>query len=627
MVTSIEKVVANSSDVKRARLAALSNLVKSKKSGHLEKYFQLLTDFDFLAEKIHHPEFGLQALIEDYDLIDELPLGREEPSQLPLVRGENISLNPEKVKALKRIQGALRLSAHVLAKDKTQLVEQLWGRMQCFDVPEIQQLLSQAKQSKTTWLRPLTLSLTSPDEPLIRTFTGHRGSVWSVAVPDGEQVISGSQDGTLKIWNLNTGKLVRKITAHDGSINAISTTLDGLQVISGSHDKTLKVWNLKTGELVDTLIGHYGSVNAVVLTPDGSKLISGSSDCSLKVWDLKSAEVLYTLVGHRASVTAATIVFTQNKQWLISGSYNDTLRVWNLETGREELTLGERDMVRSIAVLDGERVISASEDGSLTVWKVGTWEKECTLKGHSKPVCSVAVLPDRKQIISGSSDGTIKIWKIGTWENKATFTAHTAWVLAVAVTPDGKQIISASGNNLSNENVLKVWNIEQCSIQFSSNNAHGTKNGHSDSVEVIAFTPEGKEVISASKDGTFKIWEVGTWKNKAIFEGQSNSTDARGDYEEHKYFNLEANEVKCFLHSTRNTLPFLLATTADGKVQVWASGDETIKVWDASARRFIANFTGESEIKCCGIAPDGVTIVAGEVSGRLHFLRLESMDT
>src|SRR3712207_6187201 len=99
MVTSSEKVVASSADVKRARLAAVSNLVKSKKPGHLEKYFQLLTDFDFLAEKIHHPEFGVQALIEDYDLIDELPLGREEPPQPPLLRGENVCLTPEKVKA------------------------------------------------------------------------------------------------------------------------------------------------------------------------------------------------------------------------------------------------------------------------------------------------------------------------------------------------------------------------------------------------------------------------------------------------------------------------------------------------------------------------------------------------
>jgi WD40 repeat protein len=475
-------------------------------------------------------------------------------------------------------------------------------------------------------LRPLTLSLTSPNEPLIRTFTGHSSSIWSVAVtPDGEQVISGSQDGTLKIWNLKTGILVDTIAAHNGSVNAVSIIPDGSHIISGSYDNTLKVWNLKTRGLVHTLTGHASSVNAIAVTPDGLKIISSSSDCSLKVWDLKTGEVLHTLVGHRASIKAVTAIFTKNNKWVVSGSYNDTLRVWNLETG-EEFTLGESDMVWSItATHDGQRVITASQNGTINVWKVETWEQECTLKGHSEAVRTVAVTSDGKQIISGSSDGIIKIWKVGTWENEATFTAHTAWVLAVAATPDGKQIISASGNNLSTENLLKVWNIEKCSRPFSSNNEYRTKNGHSGSVEVIAFTPDGKEMISAAKDGTFKIWEVVTWENKATFKGQSKSADAMGDYEEHKYFNLEANEVKCFLHSTRNTLPYLLATTADGKLQVWASGDETIKVWDASARQFIANFTGESEIKCCAIAPDGVTIVAGEASGQVHFLRLEGV--
>jgi WD40 repeat protein len=214
--------------------------------------------------------------------------------------------------------------------------------------------------------------------------------------------------------------------------------------------------------------------------------------------------------------------------------------------------------------------------------------------------------------------------EVGTWENEATFTAHTAWVLAVAVTPDGNQIISASGNNpSSNEYLLKVWNLEKCIKQFSCNNECDPKKGHSSSVEVIAFTPEGKEVISASKDGILKSWEVGTWENKAIFKGQSKSAEAIGDYDRQKRFILEADEVNCCLHSTRNTKDLLMATTADGKLQVWASGDETLKVWDVSARQFIANFTGESEIKCCAIASDELTIVAGEASGRLHFLRLE----
>jgi WD40 repeat protein len=157
-----------------------------------EKLYNLLTDFEYIDTKIC--TLGSQPLIEDYDLTFNPDL---------------ITFEQElqrKADCLKLIQGALRLSAHILEQDKTQLAGRLLGHLMRFDAPEIQGLLSQAKQWKATpWLRPLTPSLTSPNEPLIRTFTGHSGSIWSVAVtPDGEQVIYGSQDGTLKIWNLNS---------------------------------------------------------------------------------------------------------------------------------------------------------------------------------------------------------------------------------------------------------------------------------------------------------------------------------------------------------------------------------------------------------------------------------------
>ncbi len=641
MVKIANKLTAKKSYSQKAYLGRFPyNLVQS---GNLEKYYNLLTNFQFIAEKINHPEFGVDTLIDDYDLIDEVEL---------LTHPE---YDAQTVKALKLIQGALRLSAHILIEDTKQLAGQLSGRLLYFDAPEIQGLLQQIPRSKTTCLRSLTGSLTTPNEPLIRTLTGHSGSVWSVTVtPDGEQVISGSQDGTIKIWNLNSGNLICTISAHDDSVHTIATTADGLYVISGSHDTTIKIWNLKTGQLVRTLRGHFGSVNTVILTPDGSKIISASSDSSLKIWNIKTGEVLHTLIGHTRSVQAVTIVFSKNNKWVISGSYDKTIKVWNLETGKEELALNDSHWVGCItATPDGKRVISALEDGTLTVWKVGTWEKEYILKGHSNSVRTVAVTPDGKRIISGSSnDGTLKIWKVETWENEATFTGHTAWVLAVAVTPNAKQIISASGNHIfSSEFTIKVWSLEKCIEAFSLKAERNTITAHSDSVEVVAFTPDGEYVISAAKDDNFKLWKVGTWENEASFTGESKSALALGDYavitgyvdlifeqnesaltlvgdynNNYKVFELKAGDVKCTLHSISNTLPFLLATTADGKRQIWAYGDETLKVWDVSARQFIASFTGESEIRCCAIAPDGVTIVAGEASGRLHFLRLEGIE-
>src|SRR4028119_1678762 len=223
MVKSADKLASRSSAFQRARLGSLPyNLLKS---GQWEKYYQILTNFDFLTQKIEHPEFGVEALIKDYDLIDA-PVATTHPEY-----------DPENIKTLKRIQGALRLSAHVLAKDKTQLVGQLWGRMQCFDVPEIQQLLSQAKQSKTTWLRPLTLSLTPPGGRLLRTLSGHSSWVNAVTVtPDGKRAISGSSDSTLKVWNLETGEKLFSLKGHSHSVRAVAVTPDGLRAISSSSD-------------------------------------------------------------------------------------------------------------------------------------------------------------------------------------------------------------------------------------------------------------------------------------------------------------------------------------------------------------------------------------------------------
>lgn len=98
----------------RAYLGGLPNLVKS---GNLEKYYQLLTDFYFLTAKINHPEFGVQGLIEDYDLVDDF-------LQTDLVSGEKFSLSPEKVKTLKQLQGTLQLSSHILNRDRTELAGQ-----------------------------------------------------------------------------------------------------------------------------------------------------------------------------------------------------------------------------------------------------------------------------------------------------------------------------------------------------------------------------------------------------------------------------------------------------------------------------------------------------------------------
>jgi WD40 repeat protein len=258
-------------------------------SSDVGSLYSLLTDFDFIEAKVS--DLGTQALIEDYDL----------------AFNPDVSLPGEKVESLRLIQGAIRLSAHILDQDKTQLSGQLLGRLMSFKVPEIQTMLEQAKQWKAvSWLRPLTPSLMPPGISLLRTFLGHTRSVKAIAIaPDGQQVVSVSDDNTFKVWDLDSGKELKTLTRHTNSVyttsvKAVAITSDGQRVISVSDDNTFKVWDLNSGKELKTLTGHTNSVIAVAITSDGQQVISTSRDNTLKLWDLESGKVIASFSGDGA---------------------------------------------------------------------------------------------------------------------------------------------------------------------------------------------------------------------------------------------------------------------------------------------------------------------------------------
>src|SRR6476661_3152764 len=364
--------------------------------GNLGKYYQTLTDFNFLMAKIQHPEFGLQALIDDFNLVDD-----SEALTHP-------EYNSEKVKALNLIQATLWKSADILTLDKTQLAEQLLGRLLHFNIPAIQGMAEVAKHSKAAaWLRPLTSCLTPPGRGLLRTLNGHTSSVYAVAVTaDGKRAISGSGDNTLKVWDLTTGKEEFTLNGHSSSVYAVAVTADGKRAISGSGDNTLKVWDLTTGKEQFTLKGHTSWVKAVAVTADGKRAISGSWDNTLKVWDLTTGKEQFTLKGHTSWVNAVAV--TADGKRAISGSIDNTLKVWDVTTGKEQFTLkGHTSWVNAVAVTaDGKRVISGSDDSTIKVWDLTTGNIITSFTGEN-PIACCAIAPDGVTIVAGDESGRV----------------------------------------------------------------------------------------------------------------------------------------------------------------------------------------------------------------------------
>jgi WD40 repeat protein len=333
------------------------------------------------------------------------------------------------------------------------------------------------------------------------------------------------------------------------------------------------------GPLIRILEGHRMAVECVAITPDGRRAVSASGDHTLRVWDLESSQSVHTLQGHTAWVTGVAVA--PNGRRAVSGSYDNTLHVWDLQSGQSVHTLqGHTDFVTGVAITpNGRRAVSASGDKTLRVWDLQSGQSVRTLQGHTDFVTGIAVAPDGRRAVSASGDRTLRVWDLESGQNVRTLQGHSDWVSGVAITPDGCRAVSASGDR-----TLRVWDLE-------SGQSVRTLQGHTDSIYEVAIAPDGRRAVSASSDRTLRVWDLESGQSVRTLQGH-------GDW------------VTC------------VTITADGRRAVSASGDKTLRVWDLESAEEIASFTGESEMHSCAIAPDGQTIIAGDRSGRVHFLHL-----
>jgi WD40 repeat protein len=568
-------------------------------ANRVERLRELLWDFAWLRAKLEATDPN--ALLADFE---------------PLADDADLRL----------VQGAIQLSAHVLARDKSQLRSQLFGRLLPCDTPAIRHLRAQAVLTDANpWLRALAPCLTPPGGALLRTLVGHAGWVTAVAIgPDGRQALSGAAEGTLRLWDLQTGQSLRTLEGHVGSVTAVAVLPDGLRALSASRDRTLRLWDLQTGQTLCTLEGHTDWVLAVSVLPDGWHALSAADDGTLRLWDLQTGQAMRRLEGHVGGINAVAVL--PDGRQALSAASDGTLRLWDLQTGQALRRLeGHAHRVNAVAVLpDSRYALSASDDRTLRVWDLQTGRALRTLMGHAGLVTAVAVLPDGRQALSAASDGTLRLWDLQTGQALRTLEGHADWVRAVAALPDGRRVLSAS-----DDRTLRLWDLQ-------SSQSLRTVEGHAGLVTAVAVLPDGRQALSAASDGTLRLWDMRTGQSLRTLEGHASgvtsvvilpdglhalSAATDGPLQ---LWDLQTGQVLRTLegHSSEVTSIVVLP---DGRHVLSASSDNTLKLWDLSTGRIVSSFQGDAAFWSCGVAQDGVTFLSGDAGGRVYFLRLEGV--
>ena len=409
-----------------------------------------------------------------------------------------------------------------------------------------------------------------------------RGCVTTVcATTDGRHIVSGSDDRSVSVWDIATGKETRVLEGHLSTVSTVCVTPDGRHVVSGSLDKSVVIWDVVTGGKVRQLEGHTARVTSVCVTPDGRLIVSGSDDTTVRFWDVSTGIEVRKLEHQdeerKCKYRVTAVCVTPNGHYVVSGADDNAVHVWTVATGSELSKLeGHANLITAVSVTpDGRHVVSASDDGTLHVWDLATDLGVRKLEGHTDRVTAVCVTADSRHVVSGSDDKTLRLWDVITGRELRKLEGHDNPVAGVCVTLNG---LVVSG---SDDKTVRVWDITT---------GREVRKLARDTFPMTAVSvmPDGRRVVSGSDDSTLRIWDVATGREVGKLEG----------------------------HANRVTT---VSVASDGVHVVSGSVDRTVRIWNVASGIEVQRLEGHTDlVAAVSIAPDGLRVVSASVDNTVR---------
>lgn len=299
----------------------------------------------------------------------------------------------------------------------------------------------------------LLTSQTNTDVALVE-LKGHTGAVTGLAYsPDGQQIVTASRDGTLKVWNAARGSLVRTLELDSGAASALAV-FDG-RAATGHQDGSIAVWDLTSGSKLASMRRNEAAIWALAFVGRADRLAAAEHDWSVAIWDVERPQVPVSILsGHESAVR--TVAYAERGPFIASGAADRTVKLWRSDTAELVRTYrGHSDLVSSVAFEPrGRALASATLDGQIRVWSTYRNQRKGGFKAHDGNVPALAFMPDGQHLVSGGIDGRIKIWNAARGKLIRAVVGEIGEIDAVAVSPDGRHI--AAGGRVGSARVFAM---------------------------------------------------------------------------------------------------------------------------------------------------------------------------
>jgi WD40 repeat protein len=454
---------------------------------------------------------------------------------------------------------------------------------------------------------------------------GHSGKVRRVKFsPDGEQIVTAGEDGTVRTWN-QAGKEIHKLGDNNRLFRSVGFSPDGKTLAAIDARNNIMLWNsegkeilqIKEGDKEDNFMGDICLING------GKQIISSASNNTVKIRNTTDGKNIAILTG--SNQPTWSIICSDQYKMIITGDRAGFVNIWDFNYRKIHSFQASEQSIYGVALSqDGTKIFTALGNGTLKLWNLDGKELK-KIDAHGNQLTSINFSPDGQKFVTTSMDKTVKLWNAKTGEQLRTFKGHEDEVFSASFSNDGKILATAAGDE-----TVRFWNLDEID---------NPKNliGHQNSLWSIDFNPKYPHILaSAGDDKKIKLWNSSgedirslpaqshsdwnrIWSLKFSPDGK---TIATGNYDKTiRLLDLQGNNLQTFSGHEEQVLD--ISFSPDGNILASASHDGSIKLWNIDGRELKTIVKNANKIFGVTFHPEGKTLASAHNDGSIRLWNLE----